>query len=845
VDGNVGRASRIAKHESIEPRVDVRLFSEYALGRKAQLRTLARPDERLEAMNGEHPRRAERQPGRSTRRRLRIITQAVLSSIVFLPWFALSTLSAEPDPGPGGEYALGGSGDRVVAKLLVDATSVTPGDRVRAGVLFELDPGWHIYWRHSGDSGLPTELSWRAADAEIGPIQWPAPQVFREQEGLLTTFGYKNDVLLASAAVVSGDAHGKLRLEVDVDFVACLLQCIPGRIQLAREMPITVRGAPPPSAIRDRFDLAESRLPRTPESLGVVVAARASQPFANAGEDIDLVLEVISCVGSQADSAESCRPWTLDANYADQAFIPSAASNWDVSALGLSHPPVAPTDDAHGFSLALTAHAFEDEPQVDGQRLRGVVPLTRPDGSAHLALDVPVVSVEDGAHSEAFKVVAALPQSPPNEGQAGEGGAPTGVGVSSLGWALVLGLLGGLILNLMPCVLPVLAIKVFGIADLARAERSHIVKHGLAYLAGVLASMAALASVVIVLRAAGTAVGWGFQLQNPVFLAVVCTILVVFAMNLFGVFDITLQASGPALGSSTGPAPPSRSFFEGTLAVALATPCTAPFLGTAVGFAFASSGIVIFAVFASIGVGLAAPYVIVTLIPGWARFVPRPGAWMLRLREALGFSLLATVVWLAWVAGRSVGADGQGLLLAHLTAIAFLVWVFGSVQAAARPTATRVAAVAVLGLAVVSINALPLAPLPPGVRRGAGIASDGINWRPFDPSEVERARAEGRPVFVAFTADWCITCKVNESVVLADEAVQEELVRWKFATFKADWTLRDDAITQALALWGRAGVPMYLVYSADPDEQTELLPELLTLDATLEALRAMGQVGGT
>ena len=772
------------------------------------------------------------------------MTRAVLISIAFLPWLALSTLSAEPDPETRGEYVLGRSGDRVVAELLVDASSVAAGDRVRVGVLVDLDPGWHIYWRHSGNSGLPTELSWRVADGEIGPTQWPAPQVFREQEGLLTTFGYQNDVLLASAAVVPRDAHGKWRLEVEVDFVACLLQCIPGRIQLAREVPVTVRSGQPPPAIRERFDLAESRLPRTPESLGVVVAARASQPSAYAGDDIELVLEVISCAGSQANSTEDCRPWTLDANYADQAFIPAAASDLDLSVLGLSHPPDTPTDDARGFSLALTAHAFEDEPHIDRQRLRGVVPLTRPDGRAHLAVDVPLVPVVGGADPAPFEVVAALSSSPRDEGHTRDSGAPTGARASSLGWALVLGLLGGLILNLMPCVLPVLAIKVFGIADLARAERSHIVQHGLAYLAGVLVSMAALASVVVALRAAGTAVGWGFQLQNPVFLAVVCTILVVFAMNLFGTFDITLQASGPALGSSARSASPSRSFFEGTLAVALATPCTAPFLGTAVGFAFASSGVVIFAVFTSIGVGLAAPYVLVTLIPGWARFVPRPGAWMLRLREALGFSLLATVVWLAWVAGKSVGADGQGLLLAHLIAIAFLVWLFGAVQAAARPIATQVVAVTVVGLAVLSITALPLAP-PPGVSPGAGLSSDGINWRPFDPSEVDREHAEGRPVFVEFTAAWCITCKVNESVVLADEAVEEELERWNFATFKADWTLRDDGITQALAQWGRAGVPMYLVYSADPDEQTELLPELLTLDATLEALRAMGQVGGT
>ncbi len=795
-------------------------------------------------MNGEYPRRTMRQPGRSTCRRLRMMTRAVLISIAFLPWFALSTLSAEPDPGPRGEYVLGVSGDRVAAELLVDATSVAAGERVRVGVLFDLDPGWHIYWRHSGDSGLPTKLSWRAAHAEIGPTQWPAPQVFREQEGLLTTLGYENDVLLTSAATISGSAHGKWRLEVDVDFVACLLQCIPGHIRLAREIPVAAQGTLPPPAIRDRFDLAESRLPRAPESLGVVVGARASQPSADAGDDIALVLEVISCVGPESDPGRNCRPWTLDASYADQAFFPVTASNLGLSALGLSHPPAVPIEEARGFSLAFSAHAFDDEPHIGGQRLRGVVPLARPGARKHLAVDVPITPMTGGANPSAFEVIAELPSTPPGDGHVRGETTPNGVGAPSLVWALVLGLLGGLILNLMPCVLPVLAIKVFGIADLARAERSHVVKHGLAYLAGVLASMAALASVVIALRAAGTAVGWGFQLQNPVFLAVVCTILVVFAMNLFGAFDITLQASGPALGPSTGPASPSRSFFEGTLAVALATPCTAPFLGTAVGFAFASSGVVIFAVFTSIGVGLAAPYVLVTLIPGWARFVPRPGAWMLRIREVLGFSLLATVVWLAWVAGRAVGADAQGLLLAHLVAIAFLVWIFGTVQAAARPIATRAVAAATVALIVVSLSALPLSPAPRDTSLGGVPSTGGINWRPFDPSAIDRERAAGRPVFVDFTADWCITCKVNETVVLADEAVQEELARWEFALFKADWTLRDDAITQALAEWGRAGVPMYLVYPADPSRPPKLLPELLTLDATLKALRAAGGEGG-
>ena len=382
------------------------------------------------------------------------------------------------------------------------------------------------------------------------------------------------------------------------------------------------------------------------------------------------MLEVLSCADPESVSNADCRPWTLDASDADGAFFPLEKSDLDFSALGLSHPPTAPTENAPGFSLVLRAHAYETEPHLDQQRLRGVVPVSGPDGNTHLAVDVPITHAGD-ADPAAFEVVVALPSQPAASQQSEGAKAPSGLSPPSLAWALVLGLIGGLILNLMPCVLPVLAIKVFGIADLARAERRHVLQHGFAYLTGVLASMAVLAAVVVGLRAAGTAVGWGFQLQDPIFLAVICTVLVIFAMNLFGAFEITLQPSGPDLGPTTGPAPPARSFFEGSLAVALATPCTAPFLGTAVGFAFASSGVVIFAVFAAIGVGLAAPYVLVTLVPGAARLVPRPGAWMLRVRQVLGFSLLATVVWLAWVTGRAIGVDAQALLLAHLVVIAF------------------------------------------------------------------------------------------------------------------------------------------------------------------------------
>ena len=765
-------------------------------------------------------------------------------SLVSLAWlfFVFLTVTASGaqanlPPGPRGEAFLGSEDEFAVAELLVDAATVAPGDRVRIGVLFELQPGWHIYWQNPGDSGAAPILTWRAEGAEIGPTQWPAPEVFREADGLLTTFGYHDDVLLFSEAQVPEEARGTWRIEVDVDFLACRIACVPGRIELAKDLAVTRWSRPPRSEVRELFERAEAQLPTTPADLGLEVAVRADRDAVAEGEDVALVVDVVSCADGNSESP--CRPWTFNGRDTHHGFFPLVQSSLGFSALGLSRPPSSLVEGARGFGLVLNAHAFDKVTGLGAQRLQGLVPISGPAGETYLEIDVPILTE---VNPSAFEVVVELPEQSLEKATAEVNSPPSGA--LSLLWALAFGLVGGLILNLMPCVLPVLAIKIFGIAELAQSERRELVQHGFAYLAGVLLSMAALALGVVILRSAGTAVGWGFQLQDPIFIAVISSLLVVFAMNLFGVFEITLQPSGPRWAAETGSASSARSFFEGALVVAVATPCTAPFLGTAVGFAFASSGAVIFAVFAAIGLGLAAPYVLITWVPGLARFVPRPGAWMLRVRQLLGFSLLGTVVWLAWVAGRAMGVDAQALLLAHLIAIALLVWIFGSVQASLRLGWTRAVAVGSLALAGLSLMALPLAPAPRGSSSGSTSDSDGIDWRVFDQGAIDRERAAGRPVFVDFTADWCITCQVNEALVLSDPSVREELARWDFATFKADWTLRDDTVTQGLAAWGRAGVPLYIVYPADPNKPPQLLPELLTLGETLKAIQAGGQGGG-
>jgi thiol:disulfide interchange protein DsbD len=394
---------------------------------------------------------------------------------------------------------------------------------------------------------------------------------------------------------------------------------------------------------------------------------------------------------------------------------------------------------------------------------------------------------------------------------------------AALASALALGVLGGLLLNLMPCVLPVLALKAFAVAELAGRGRREALAHGAAYAAGVLLSMLALGATVLVLRSAGHEVGWGFQLQSPAFVAVVAVLCTAFALNLLGVFEIGFVPSGLAsVGAEASGA--RRSFFEGLLAVALATPCSAPFLGTAVGFAFASEGPLVLAIFAAIGLGLAAPFVAICAFPRCASFLPRSGPWMNELRSLLGFALLATVVWLAWVIGRSAGVDALAGLLALLLAVALGAWSFAKLEG--RSLRGLVAA-SVIGIAVLGSNRIALSPEPLRAPASATAA--------WSAEALAALRAEGRPVVVVFSADWCLTCKWNERSVLGSEAVEAALARGGFALLHADWTRRDEAIRQELARFGRAGVPLTLVYHAGAAEP-QVLPELLSVGHMLAAL---------
>jgi thiol:disulfide interchange protein DsbD len=394
---------------------------------------------------------------------------------------------------------------------------------------------------------------------------------------------------------------------------------------------------------------------------------------------------------------------------------------------------------------------------------------------------------------------------------------------------LLFAFVGGVLLNLMPCVFPVLSLKLLGFADRAH-ERARLVAGGFAYTAGVLLSFIALAGLLLALRAAGAQLGWGFQLQEPGFVAALAVLFTLIGLNLAGVFE--LRAVLPAnIGGWQIRHPLVDAFFTGVIAVAIASPCTAPFMGAALGFAIGLPATQALLVFASLGLGMAMPYLLASLIPAVARALPRPGPWLMRFKILMAFPMFATVVWLIWVLGMQTGIDGAAAMLAVLVVIALVAWVWGSPMVGKARLALGVPAIFVLGVAIAW--AAPMLREASPVGAGSAIEQ---GWEPWSAQRVEQYRAQGRPVFVDFTAAWCVTCQYNKRTTLSDARVLEAFAGKNVVLLRADWTSRDAAIGEALTHLGRSGVPVYALYTVDEFEPPRLLSELLSVDEVRAAV---------
>lgn len=713
---------------------------------------------------------------------------ALLAAAMLLP------IPAPAQPAPPPRPLVPATPERPVeVELRSAARAVAPGDTIPVAIRLLPNRGWHTYWRHAGDVGSAPVVAWRLPEGfTAAPLRWPAPE--RIGAPPLASYGYEGEVHLLGAVHVPRSARvgSTAKLEASVTWVVCLEECFAGDVDLALAVPVAARTVADEPVAR-AFAAEAARVP----------ARRDGWTFRAAADSAGVLLHAYS-PDAAAMAPEGAPPRA-------QFFIDSAGVIDHAAQPGVRTIPA-------GLELQVARSAFA---AGTPSRITGVLVIdtAAPGGGGAprvlLEVDAPVVA--------RAQLAAVAPLAP--------GGAG---GWAALATAGLLALLGGTLLNLMPCVLPVLSIKTLGIAEAAahdgRTARRHVALFG----AGVLVSMWALVGALLALRAAGTEAGWGYQLQNPAVVGALALLVFAAGLNMAGVFD--LVPVGGSLSAASRRAPHGvEAFLSGVLVTALATPCSAPFLAAAVAYAVTAGVAESFVVFTALGLGLVWPVAMVAAVPRLRAWLPKPGAWMVTLRQVLAFPLFATVVWLGWVLGRQAGVGALVALLAACTLLAFGLWALGRFGTFAEPSGRRRLA---RGLAIASAAgalALVWGARAQGVpaqgvaqAEGAAPAGGALPWQPYDAAAFEAQRDSGRVVLVDFTADWCLTCKVNERVALGSEAVRVAIRDHDVALLRADWTTRDPVVTRALAAFGRNSVPFVVVYPRARDAAPIILPTLLT-----------------
>jgi len=692
-------------------------------------------------------------------------------------------------------------------ELVPQTTAAAPGGTLYVALRQVITPGWHTYWRNPGDAGQATALSWTLPPGwSAGDIVWPAPE--QDLTGPIMNYVLTGEVYLPVALAVPASAKpgDTVTLKAAVSWLVCKDVCIPEDADLTLTLPIT---AGTPTNDPQYGQAIAQTLVDAPKAAGL--EAR----FQIQGADLKLAASGGPLKGANVAHAYF---FPYDGTVIDQAKAQSAQAG------------------PHGVTLTIPAgYAFSHgKPPAD---MMGVLSLG---ASQAYEIDAKLGSLPLSAAGAGPPVVT-TPGSSSTGGGGGHGASDLGL-IGAVGFAF----LGGLILNLMPCVFPVLSIKGAALARHIETPQ-HARAEGLAFFVGVLATFVGLAGLLIAARAAGQAVGWGFQLQSPAVVAILALIMLGSALNLSGVFEAGVSAQGMGGGLATKPGL-AGSFFTGVLAVVVAAPCTAPFMAGAIGWAIVQPAVVALIVFVGLGVGLALPFTALSFAPGLFRRLPPPGGWMESLRKLLAFPMYAAAAWLAWVFALQAGDAALPLLFGAALATAFAAWCFGVSQRQAMTTGKvalpRGAAIAAGIAAVVCVVAGSRLSASTGAAAASGrpVASAGaLPIEPWSPERVAALQAQGKPVFVDFTAAWCVTCQVNERTALATQAVASAFAHTGAVYLKADWTKRDAAIANALSAQGRSGVPLYLVYGKGPAPR--VLPQLLTSGIVVDALTAAGGGG--
>ena len=670
----------------------------------------------------------------------------------------------------------------VRAELLADTTAIVAGKPLTVGLLLRMAPGWHTYWKFSGDAGLPTELKWKLPPGwKIGDIRWPIP-LKTIDPGDIETYGYENEVLLIQEITPPSKLDdSSAKLSTEANWLVCEKICIPGSATLQLDLPVASTSQPANADVFARYQ----RL--LPQNLPGSNVARAD--WSRVGSD--LRLKITSETLAKYPAVDFF-PLPEQETIVGHPAVQSRNNNEIVFRIPLESAP-------KNLSSMAGLVVFSQQPNSD-------------DRAAWQITSAPALSASRPAPAR---------------------------GIFTF---LLFGFLGGIILNLMPCVLPVISLKIFGFVQQAGQSRQKIFRSGIAFTIGIFAWFIALAVLLIALKGTGRDVTWGgFQFTNPYFVLALSVVVLVFALNLFGVFEISLpQPVTRNLLSTSERKDLLGSFFQGVFATVLATPCTAPFLGTALGFAFTQSAAIILAMFIAIAAGMSAPYLLLSAQPAWLRFLPRPGPWMLHVKQFMGFLLLATLLFLLYVVGAQRGLEGAIWASCFLLVISVACWMKGAFVV---PTASAVKRIVVLVLMLLLVigsgvyfigdkfQSAKIASLDSQIRG---------DWQPFTPERLQTELEQGRIVFVDFTAAWCLTCKFNEASVLEAQDVREAFQRHGIVKLKADWTNGDPVITKLLQQFGRPGVPLYVLYPAK-NEEPIVFPELLTKSMILDKLETVAR----
>ena len=679
---------------------------------------------------------------------------------------------------------------RAEAELIADRTSVAPGDTFYAALKMTMDEGWHIYWRNAGDAGLPPRLiledGTNLPEDAVGGFLWPLPHLIPVVEGEIMDYGYDDEVIFAFPVTVPADATGEMRIVAEADYLICESICIPETADVSLTLPI---GSPVENAV--------------------------------AGEEIGTwIARVPAAFAGDARIDDSAAPWTLSLRQ-DGGFPEGAQLRFFPFEHEISHPAAQPQKAGpNGASLSLTP----DRAGTIEESLDGVIRIDVP--------GEPAIGYEISAtRGEVFAGTADRDVQPAPIGMAG-GAASSFDGGGALGWQRIatlafFALVGGIILNLMPCVLPVLSMKAIGMVQAASSGRAGELKsHGLWYTGGVLVSFLVLAGALLLVRQATGSATLGFQLQHAPTVAILALVMFAVGLWLMGFFELggSVQNLGGTLANRGGAA---GAFFTGILAAVVGAPCVGPFLGAALGAVIGQPAPAVIAVFLAMGFGMALPFLILSFVPGLHRILPRPGKWMETLKQAFAFPMFLTAAWLLSVVAGLAGAGAAGWTLAGATALVFAVWI-GRQGGAVRK------GVAALALGAAFIYPAVQANVPATESTGSSQAAftGSYGEAAWSPETVEAMLAEGRPVFVDFTASWCASCQVNKLTTLKTRRVQDAFESANVAFLVADFTQKDPMIAEELKLRARAGVPMYLWYPAGAREP-QILPEILTQELVI------------